>query len=1231
MHPFFGKKIKPFWPSNLVYTAGMPVFLLVAIITLAQSGTACGQTLTHDWTNVFGSTDPFFETRANWNTNLRPDANDYVRFLSSNTYEVWWDNGTVAKAPEVGALLINDGNVGFVNKDTSQQSKLIVNGSASTVSGPRFLITGPDTTLTLAGMHLQSTTSAKINNQSELIVSGPDSELSTNSFFDIDSRLTVQNQGRVTGGTAQIGVNSSELATATVTGTGSELFFDQLVVYQNGGQNALHVSDNAVVANSETTNQGLITVSDAQFDAGSLLATGTSDLSLIQLENGATLTSTNAHIGNQAGEFGTVEINGGSNWQSEFIQIGSGGNGVLRINSGTASSDGTIRIGANLIDGVQGDGLVQVTGAGSLLKANNSVQVGGYGNGTMEVTSGGDVQSKSGAVAIWSGSNSSALVSGLGSSWIIDSQGESGHGGLVVGNEGNGSMLVNDGGFVLSESGMIGSYSDSNSDVVVSGAGSLWQNVSDLDIAGTSTVNSTSNTGRLDILNGGKVVAGGTTRISSGGTLQINQGELSTGSLDNSRNGQLQLYGGTLRVNGNGGTFDPGSTSFTINGVHKSANPMLSLENGTSANLADGLVVGDNNNGALQLLNGGSMNSGDSSIATQSGSSGLVLIDGADSNWSAENLFVGGTLNASGGSADVTVTNEGAINTAGTTKLWSNGSLTIQGGSVTTESFNNIAGGTLNLNDGILTVDGGTFEPGSNEFQINGNAVTDSPVLELTNSATAIIGTDTLDYLTIGDTASGTLRMSNGARLITQSTRIGSTSTGFGSVTVEGNSTQWLSETQMIVGDQGSGLLNVKDGAVVSSEKIFIGYNSSAGRAGFVVVDDAELQINDYIRVGGVLGRGNLTVENGGMVTSGLSMIGSSSHSSTDDRTSIGLATVTDSGSYWLISDDLRIGGAGSGELRIEKGGRVTNLSGQIGYAETEPHGAGFVTVTGANSVWTNQSGLFIGGTDVEAKGTGSLTISDGGSVSAKADSRIWETGQLLVSDGTVNLNGQLSNQGTIEFAGTEASFYGDIENMDTGSILTTGSSTANIYGDVVHNGQRIDTKLNGKTRFHGIVTGAGHYSGEGTVRFENEFHPGNSPAVIRFGGDVEFGADSTWFVELGGLETGQFDQLRISGDLSLNGGTLDVAMWDGFELEEDQEFLIGSVNGSMIGEFHELQEGSRVATFGDVGLHVTYRAGSGNDIGLYTLSAVPEPSSMLMVVVVLGLLSSRRRRKMLD
>ncbi len=171
--------------------------------------------------------------------------------------------------------------------------------------------------------------------------------------------------------------------------------------------------------------------------------------------------------------------------------------------------------------------------------------------------------------------------------------------------------------------------------------------------------------------------------------------------------------------------------------------------------------------------------------------------------------------------------------------------------------------------------------------------------------------------------------------------------------------------------------------------------------------------------------------------------------------------------------------------------------------------------------------------------------------------------GGLISGNGSI-LTGGLTNQGTLNFAGT-ANVLGDVTNAASGKIISGGGGATIFFDDVTNNGE-IRTSANGFTVFFGAVSGSGTFTGTGTVNFEGDLTPGNSPATVNFGGDVVFGPDATLQIELGGTEAGrQYDQINVAGELSL-GGTLEISLINGFVPTVGQtfDFIVGNdVTGS--------------------------------------------------------------------
>jgi len=89
--------------------------------------------------------------------------------------------------------------------------------------------------------------------------------------------------------------------------------------------------------------------------------------------------------------------------------------------------------------------------------------------------------------------------------------------------------------------------------------------------------------------------------------------------------------------------------------------------------------------------------------------------------------------------------------------------------------------------------------------------------------------------------------------------------------------------------------------------------------------------------------------------------------------------------------------------------------------------------------------------------------------------------------------------------------------------------------------------------------------------------------------------------IQLGGLTPGtEYDQLLVGGNATL-AGAFNVSLANGFALAAGQSFLVLDVTGTLEGQFAGMDDGQLVNTFGGTDLYVTYTAGDGNDVALYT------------------------------
>src|ERR1700742_2474750 len=147
-------------------------------------------------------------------------------------------------------------------------------------------------------------------------------------------------------------------------------------------------------------------------------------------------------------------------------------------------------------------------------------------------------------------------------------------------------------------------------------------------------------------------------------------------------------------------------------------------------------------------------------------------------------------------------------------------------------------------------------------------------------------------------------------------------------------------------------------------------------------------------------------------------------------------------------------------------GGTFTNTA----TSELRAEAGHSLTLTGANNTNAGRVNL-LGG---ELEFTQNLTNSAGALISGN--------GSLITHTG-------LLNRGSMNFVGT-TNILGDVTNAAAGIISAGGGATA-FFDDVINQGE-ISTNTNGFSIFFGTVSGAGKFTGTGTVNFDGNLTTGN-------------------------------------------------------------------------------------------------------------------------------------------
>lgn len=591
------------------------------------------------------------------------------------------------------------------------------------------------------------------------------------------------------------------------------------------------------------------------------------------------------------------------------------------------------------------------------------------------------------------------------------------------------------------------------------------------------------------------------------------------------------------------------------------------------------------------------------------------------------NIENGAIVTSGSGTIGKTATSNGAVTVTGIGSRWNNSTTLTVGqsgdGTLTVQQGGVVASMIGVVNTGIATVrDAGSQWNNSHELNVGADPNPSTPQLNIlqggiVTSANSHIGRSaatrgevtvagpgsqfrSVSTLNVGTDGDGTLFVSSGGNVSSIDSYIAQGNLSRGTVTVTGAGSVWENQGNLTFG-AGVGTLFVESGgSVISYGTTSIGTNASVilngGRFEFGTMNLAGLN-----RISGTSGSLAGTINHSGYTNvASLTEFQGSSLDMTD-------VSLWNSGGLY--------GDASLGCSLVNRAGGVVQT---VGSERMRFAGGG--TNAGQMNIFGGQISF---GMNVFNTSIGEIN-NFGNSMVAR---EIWNAaGGLIAGRGQFVAQNGWTNQGIMAFSGGITDLLGDVVNLSGGKIVTSGNATTTFYGDVVHNGSEIRTAAGSETVFFGAVSGAGPFTGTGTVFMEGDLRPGNSPNVVNFGGDLVFSDSATLMIELGGEGLGEFDQLLVNGDLFLDNSQLVVSLWDGFQLGSGMSFLFADVGGTLTGQFAGLSEGALVGNFGGTDLFITYH-GIGGNSGVSLFTAVPEPSSAVIVGAMGGLLLLRRRR----
>ena len=269
--------------------------------------------------------------------------------------------------------------------------------------------------------------------------------------------------------------------------------------------------------------------------------------------------------------------------------------------------------------------------------------------------------------------------------------------------------------------------------------------------------------------------------------------------------------------------------------------------------------------------------------------------------------------------------------------------------------------------------------------------------------------------------------------------------------------------------------------------------------------------------------------------------------------------------------------------------GQLTVLpAGQLVFAT-----AGSKLLYGLNLI--NQGTVLWSGGELAVGGTPGTVISNGGSWQMSSDDTMAYGGgspAVFINSGTLRKTATTGTSSSFSFVTVTNQSSGVIQ-VDTG-ILSLPNGYTNYNGTLRLNGGQF-------TAPGGLTLNGGTLDGSGVVQ-QNELiggtvSPGQGgPGAISFSSGLNFGSNATLVVN--GISTSQYDQLLVTGAVSLANCTLQVNSMPAVPV--GTTFIIINNDGTdpVSGTFNGLAENSLLSASGQK-FRIHYAGGTGNDVTL--------------------------------
>jgi len=826
---------------------------------------------------------------------------------------------------------------------------------------------------------------------------------------------------------------------------------------------------------------------------------------------------------------------------------------------------------------INGDGMAPVIDGNDAVTRDLIMGTGDPGapSGSLAIENGGRLESNAAAIGIAAGSDYSVTVSGPNASWtwVITNSNTVWAGKTTIGEAGIGRLNILDGADVVGDRARIGGAVGGEGHVLVEGIGSTWTLTSSLDGLHVGF----NGDGELVVSNGGVV----TTEYGGIGFEDTSTGTVTVTGDGSALNAALLIVGtdgeGQLSILDGGkveadsvrlGDSDGGTGTVIVSGANSTLNVSQALRVGNFG------VASDQSTGVLTIAEGGTV--------TVNGGTGTVFVGGLHSYGTfnigadtSDSAVAPGSLNAAkvdlGGigiigklnfnhtgtayefSAQVTGASPDSVieNRAGTTIL--------TGDSPSFLGHVYVSGGKLLVNQNLgpvadfvskIPVDvygGGTL---GGIGKIHGNVLVDDGIV----APGASVGTLRLGSLALSASSALDFELGDPAG-----------APGADSDLLEVDNDLTLDGTLNVIdaGGFGDGTYRLIDyGGVLTDNGLDIGSVPEGFAASdFTVLTDTDGQVDLLV---------------GGSSTSFAFWDGS--NTAPNDVVDGGAGTWTATATNWTNnsggangaydpSDFLIFRGTGGDVLVDNSAGAITIANGMQFAVDDYAITGDSVTLSGATTIrvgdGTSAGADFTATIASSLAGSGSLEKTDLGTLVLDASDNSY-TGGTIVTDGTLignaeSLQGDILNNAGLVFdqENADGSFSGVL--TGTGETIKEGGATLLLTGDSSAYAGTMDVRagtLSVSASLGGIISVASGaaLSGSGTVGAVSvddggTLAPGSSPGTLTILGDLVLSPASILDFELGdpaGAPGVNSDLIEVGGDLTLD-GALNIADVGGF------------------------------------------------------------------------------------